>query len=253
MATDAAIGTAGDATGRELFWRRLLAGAIDIALLVVLAQVAALVLYAASDGKLRSSTLLKSTQCAPVQGISYKVLQGVAIPPGARPVAGQLCKVSMGGMETARFVTVALQAQEGELVRSLAFSRPVNRKAEPVAPFVMDWIYPLAAILLAGLVEGALGATPGKRFLGLKVTRPDGHKLGPGRAILRNLVIYGGAALVLIVPLAAAFLHIRLPPLGYYTAVGVFGLLILAPFAMLAEASPRAAYDRWLGADVVRA
>jgi uncharacterized RDD family membrane protein YckC len=117
----------------------------------------------------------------------------------------------------------------------------------------MDWIYPLAAILLAGLAEGGLGATPGKRLLGLKVVRPDGRRLGVGRATLRNLVIYGGAALVLIIPLAVAVAHVRLPPLGYYTAVGVFGLLILTPFAMLAEASPRAAYDRWLGAEVVRA
>jgi hypothetical protein len=65
-------------------------------------------------------------------------------------------------------------------------------------------------------------------------------------------VIYGGVAMVLVAPLAAALAGIRLPPLAYYAAVGVFGLLVLAPVAMLAEASPRALYDRWAGADVVR-
>jgi len=41
--------------------------------------------------------------------------------------------------------------------------------------------------------------------------------------------------------------------MAYYLAVGVLGLLVLAPFAMLAEANSRARYDRWVGAEVVRA
>lgn len=238
---------------RDLFWRRAAAGLVDIAVLVVIANLAAVALYAASDGRLRSSPLLKQTHCQPLQGISVKVLQGVSIPPGARPVAAQACAVTTLGLEASRYVSVVLQAQEGEMTRSMAFSRPVDRAGLPIRPVVLDWAWPLAFIVVMSLWETLLGATVGKRLLGLRVTAEGGGRLGFGRALLRNGVLYGGAALVLLAPLVAALLGIQLPPFGYYAAVGFFGLLVLAPFAMLAEASPRARYDRWAGAEVVRA
>lgn len=238
---------------RDLFWRRLVAAAADVLVLVVAAQLAAVALYAASEGKLRSSTLVKSAHCEAVHAMSAKVLQGVAVPAGARPVAARVCALSMAGFETGRYATVVLQAQDGEVTRSLAFSRPLDRKGQPTTPVILDWVYPLAFILVMSLAEGLFGATLGKRALGLKVVAADGGgRLGLPRALLRNAVIYGGGAMVLVAPLVAALAHIRLPPLAYYAAVGVFGVLVLAPFAMLAEASPRALYDRWAGADVVR-
>ncbi|MDB5475920.1 MAG: hypothetical protein JWP49_1431 [Phenylobacterium sp.] len=241
------------AGSRDLFWRRVAAAAVDIAVLVVAAHLAAVGLYAASHGKLRSSTLVKAVRCQPLAGISFKVLEGVAAPPGSRPVAARVCTISMAGLETARYVTVALMAQEGEVTRSLAFSRPVDREGQPMRPVILDWAYPLAFIAIMSLAEGLFGATLGKRLLGLKVIAADGGgRLGLPRALLRNLVIYGGAAAVLIAPLVVAVTGLRLPQLGYYTAVGVFGLLVLAPIAMLAEAAPRTLYDRWARAEVIR-
>jgi uncharacterized RDD family membrane protein YckC len=238
---------------RDLFWRRLGAAAVDILLLAAAASLAAVVLYSASDGKLRSTAFLKTTHCRPLAGISAKILHGVPIPRGARPVAAQLCVIDMAGLETSRYLTVTLQAQEGEVVRSLAFSRPVDRKGEPMTPVILDWAYPFAFILIMSLFESAFGATLGKRALGLKVVAADGGgRLPLHRALLRNLVIYGGAALVLVAPLVIALTHLTLPPFAYYGAVGVFGLLLLAPIAMVAEAAPRALYDRWARADVVR-
>jgi len=241
------------AGARDLFWRRLAAGALDIALMLVLASLAAVALYSASDGRLRSSTLYKTTACQPLSGISIKLLQGVAIPRGARPVAARACTVSLAGAEIARYATVLLQAQDGEVTRSLSFSRPVDRRTEPVSPLILDWVYPLAFIVLMALSEALFGATPGKRAFGLKVVAADGQgRLGLGGAFARNLVLYGGVGLVLLAPLAITVAGLRLPPLAYYGAVGVFGLLVLAPFAMLAEASPQARYDRWAGAAVIR-
>jgi uncharacterized RDD family membrane protein YckC len=241
------------AGSRDLFWRRLAAAAIDVLMLAVAASIAAVVLYGASDGKLRSTAFLKTTHCQPLRGISARILHGVPIPPGARPVAAQLCVIDMAGFETSRYLTVALQAQDGEVVRSLAFSRPVDRKGEPMTPVILDWVYPFAFIVIMSLFESGLGATLGKRALGLKVTAAEGGRLAPHWALLRNLVIYGGAALMLVAPLVIALTGLQLPRFGYYAAVGVFGLLVLAPIAMLAEAAPRALYDRWAGAEVVRA
>jgi uncharacterized RDD family membrane protein YckC len=238
---------------RDLFWRRLAAAAVDILLLAAVASLAAVVLYSASDGKLRSTAFLKTTHCQPLRGISAKILHGIPIPAGARPVAAQLCVIDMAGLETSRYLTVALQAQDGEVVRSLAFSRPVDRKGEPMTPVILDWAYPFAFIVIMSLLESGFGATLGKRALGLKVAAADGGRLALHRALLRNAVIYGGAALMLVAPLVIALTGLHLPQLAYYIAVGVLGLLVLAPIAMLAEAGPRALYDRWAGAEVVRA
>ncbi|THD83324.1 MAG: hypothetical protein E7812_00600 [Phenylobacterium sp.] len=239
-------------SGRELFWLRLMAAVVDVAALVVVANLAAIVLYAASGGALRSSTLFKTAQCQPLRSISMTMLQGVAIPPGARAVAAQLCTLSLVGLETGRYETVALQSQEGELTRSVAFSRPVDRKGQPMTPVILDWVYPLAFILAMSLGEGLFGATLGKRMVGLRVVAArGGGRLAPHRALLRNLVIYGPWAVVLTLPLLAAVLHIRLSHTAYIAAVAGFGALGWAPLAMLAQASPRALYDRWAGADVL--
>jgi len=241
------------AVGRDLFWRRLAAAVVDVVLLVVVASLAGVLLYGASDGKLRSSTLVRTTRCQPARTLSVKLLEGVRAPRGARPVAAQLCENTLLGLETSRHATVVLQAQDGEVTRSLAYSRPVDRKAEPIRPIILDWVYPLAFIAIMSLSEAWLGATPGKRAFGLKVVAEGDGRLGLARALLRNVVIYGGAALVLIAPLLIAMAGTLLPPPAYYAAVGVFGLLVLAPVAMLAEAGPRARYDRWAGAEVIRA
>lgn len=241
------------AAARGLFWRRLAAGAIDVALFAALSLATGVLLYGASDGRLRSSAPFAETRCAPLRALSAKVFKGVAMPAGAQAVAARRCTVSLAGLETSRYVSVVLQAQDGEVTRSLSFSRPVDRTDAPVSPVILDWTYPLAFILVAALCEGLAGATPGKRALGLKVIAASGGRLGLPRALARNLVVYGGGTLVLIAPLAAALAGVRLTPTLYYLAVGVFGLLILAPFAMLAEAQPRARYDRWVGAEVIGA
>lgn len=239
---------------QELFWLRLTAAAIDVAAMVVIAQIAAVALYAASDGMLRSSSAFsRVARCQPMAAISPKLMEGLPRLPNARPVAARLCSISTVGLETGRYVTVALQSQVGEVTRSLAFSRPVDRLGLPVKPLILDWAYPLAFILLMSLGEGLGGITLGKRLVGLKVAGETGGRLGLGRALLRNLVIYGGAALMLIAPLAAVLMRVRLSQTAYYGAVGVVGLLVLAPFAMLTQAAPRALYDRWAGADVVKA
>jgi hypothetical protein len=241
------------AGARDLFWRRLAAAAADVVLAVIVASLAGVLLYGASDGKLRSSTLFRTTRCQPMRAISVKLLEGVRAPRGARPVAAQLCVNAMLGLETSRHATVVLQSQEGEVTRSLAYSRPVDRKAEPVRPIILDWVYPLGFIAIMSLCEGLAGATPGKRALGLRVVGEGGGRLGLPGALLRNAVIYGGAALVLVAPLLIAMAGALLAPPAYYAAVGVFGLLVLAPVAMLGEAGPGARYDRWAGAEVIRA
>ncbi|HEX3700171.1 MAG TPA: RDD family protein [Phenylobacterium sp.] len=239
-------------SGRELFWLRLMAAMVDVVAMVVVVQAAAVLLYWASDGALRSSTLARSARCQPLGSISATVLAGVAVPPGARPVAARLCTLSLAGLETGRYETVALRGQQGEVTRSVAFSRPVDRQGRPVTPVILDWTYPLAFIAAMALGEGLFGATLGKAMVGLRVSARGGGRLPLHRALGRNLVIYGPWAVVLLLPLLAALLRIQLSHAGYIACVAVFGALGWAPLALLAQASPRALYDRWMGADVSR-
>lgn len=239
-------------SGRELFWLRLMAAIADVAALIVVAHLGAVALYAASGGALRSSTLVRSTQCQALRSVSARVLQGVSGPRGARPVAAQLCTLSLVGLETGRYVAVALESQEGEVTHSLAFSRPVDRTGAPITPVILDWAYPVGFIAAMTLGEGLLGLTLGKALVGLRVVAARGGRLGLPGALFRNLVIYGAWAVVLTLPLIAALAGVRLSHWGYIAAVAVLGALGWAPLAMLAQASPRALYDRWAGAEVVR-
>jgi uncharacterized RDD family membrane protein YckC len=234
---------------RDLFWRRLAAALIDVVVLVLLGSFAAVALYAASGGALRSTTLLQTTRCAPVTAISERALEVARLPPGFRPNAAAVCVQSFLGVESGRYLVMS-QRTPGQPTISL--SRPIDAAGRAVAPKVLDWTYPLAFILVMAGLEAAFGATLGKRALGLKVTAETGGRLGLHRALLRNVVIYGAWAVVLTVPLLSALLRVRLSHAGYIAAVAVFGALGWAPLFMLAQAAPRALYDRWAGAEVIR-
>jgi len=75
---------------------------------------------------------------------------------------------------------------------------------------VESWgILGLGAIVLTGYFVyfwGVEGATPGKKLMGLRVTRPGTRQpIGPGRALLRLVGITAGN--ILFVDLIVAFLH----------------------------------------------
>ena len=75
---------------------------------------------------------------------------------------------------------------------------------------VESWgLLALAAIVLVGYFVyfwGIEGATPGKKLMGLRVTRPGTREpIGPGRALLRLVGITAGN--ILFVDLIVAFLH----------------------------------------------
>ena len=75
---------------------------------------------------------------------------------------------------------------------------------------VESWgLLALGAIVLTGYFVyfwGIDGATPGKKLMGLRVTRPGTREpIGPGRALLRLVGITAGN--ILFVDLIVAFLH----------------------------------------------
>lgn len=63
----------------------------------------------------------------------------------------------------------------------------------------------LASFAYQTLAHALLGATLGKRLLGLQVVGPDGERPGPGRSALRAAVAVAGVAALGVGPLLALF------------------------------------------------
>ncbi|MGA0607644.1 RDD family protein [Phenylobacterium sp. VNQ135] len=247
--------------GSAKIWRRLAAAAVDGVFFVLAASLMSVVLYSATDGRFRAYVFQPIDRCEAAASIAPGVARAaVSAIPGAtaRVVSATACRRLFLGLESGRFVSVNVEAQQGETVMGAAVLQPVNRKGEPVRPLSLGWAYPLAFVLCMAVGEGVLGGTPGKAALALRVVAANGGRLGFARALARNLVVYGwlvaGALLVAALPhlgraapgVMAFAREVRLAEL---TVVGGLALLALA---LLLAGRPDPAYDRWTSARVVR-
>ena len=176
----------------------------------------------------------------------------------ARVVSATACRRLFLGLESGRFISVAVEAQQGETLMRAAVLQPVDREGEPVRPISLGFAYPLAFIAWMALCEGRLRGTPGKAALGLRIVGASGGRLGLPRALSRNLIIYAwlvaAALLMAVLPqlgrLAPSLLaHARTVWIGELAVVGV---LALASLVLLLIGRPDPVYDRWTGARVVR-
>lgn len=247
---------------RAPIWRRLAAAAIDGIFFVLAASLLSVALYTASGGQVRAFVFQPVDRCEAVSSFSPRAAQRAlsALPGQASRIASAtLCRRLFLGLESARFVSVTLEVQQGETILGAAVMQPVDRAGEPVQPLSLGWAYPLVFVLCMAAGEGLQGGTPGKAALALRVASAEGRRLGLARALGRNLVIYGwlvtGALLVLALPhlgratpgVVAFAREVRLAELAV-----VAGLALLA-LGLLLIGRPDPIYDRWAGAKVVRA
>lgn len=242
-------------------WRRLAAAAIDGVFFVLVASLVSVALYTASGGKLRAYVFQPVDRCEPAREISPAVERAAlsAVPAQTSRVASATaCRRLFLGLESGRFVSVNVEAQQGETLVGAAVLQPVDRAGEPVAPISLGWAYPLAFVLCMALGEGLMRGTPGKAGLGLRVAAVGGGRLGLARAVGRNLIVYGwllaGAALLAVshqATRAAPWLVQYARPL-WIAELAVVGLLAAWALGMLLSGRPDPAYDRWMDARVVR-
>lgn len=248
--------------GRAPKWRRLAAAAIDGVFFVITASLLSVALYTASGGKVRAFVFQPVDRCEQVTSLAPEVARAAlaAIPSQASQItSASSCRRLFLGLESARFVSVSVQAQQGETIMGAAVLQPVDPSGEPVRPLSLGWAYPLLFVLSMAVGEGLLGGTPGKAGLGLRVVAARDGRLGLPRALARNLLVYGWLV-------AGALLVLALPHLGraapglvafarelWIAELAVVGLLALWALALLLMGRPDPAYDRWTGARVVRA
>jgi uncharacterized RDD family membrane protein YckC len=68
------------------------------------------------------------------------------------------------------------------LVTGIAFGERVANGLMLLAWFLLDWLYPVV------FEAGRRGATPGKRFMGLRVVQASGSPVTFGQAVVRNFL-----------------------------------------------------------------
>lgn len=244
---------------RAPVWRRLAAAAIDGVFFVLAASLVSVALYTATGGKVRAFVFQPVDRCEASSAVSPAVARAAlsAIPGhGARVVSATACRRLFLGLESARFVSITLEVQQGETIVGAAVLQPVDRAGEPVRALSLGWAYPLVFVLCMAAGEGLLGGTPGKAALALRVVAEGGGRLGLARALARNAVVYSWL-------LAGALLVLGLPHLGRaapgvvafvrevrIAELAVVGGLALLALGLLLAGRPEPAYDRWTGARV---
>lgn len=248
--------------GRAAVWRRLAAAAVDGVFFVLAASLISVALYTVTDGRFRAYVFQPVDRCEAATSISPAVAQAAlaAIPSvSSRVVSATACRRLFLGLESGRFVSVNVEAQQGETVMGAAVLQPVNRDGEPVRPLAYGWAYPLAFVLSMAIGEGLLRGTPGKAGFALRVVGADGGRLGLARALARNVMVYGwllaGAVTVFALPQIG-----RAAPglLAYGGSIRIAELTLVGGLALMAlvwllTGRPDPAYDRWTGAKVVPA
>ncbi len=255
--------------GEGNFWRRLGALLIDWGIVGVALCVIAAVGYGLTKGQVRMAQApLAFTTClaaseppsnfdpaAPIPGVAPEAQQAVMGDTTTfRADVVTDCRVSMMGSEINRQVTIQENAPTQRY-----YSLPVSTDYQVTRPWIyLDHVYSLVMILALTLMEGVFGFSLGKRVTGLKVQRPNGGPAGVGRALVRNLVLWGPGAVVGLIGLGAGH---NLFVLGDMTgtAMGLTGILLafaLWPFALLMgllASNAQPFWDQLAGVRVVRA
>jgi uncharacterized RDD family membrane protein YckC len=256
-------------TGEGNVWRRIGALVIDWAVIAAGVCVFAAIGYGLTGGQIRMAQApLSFTGCVPVTAVPEGFDPTYRIPGVSQEAQTQIlgdvstfqadvindCRTHIMGSEINRNATIQ---EAGQTQRY--FILPVDRDFRVVRPWLyLDHVFGLAMLLVLTLLEGATGTTFGKRVTGLRVRGPSAGRPGLGRALVRNLVIWGpGAALGLI---GIASNH-DLLILGDMTGIAIgatglavaFGLWPLALLVGLIASGARPFWDQIAGVRVVRA
>lgn len=157
-------------------------------------------------------------------------------------------------------------------VADLLFFLPIAMLAVPATELSIQWqnSAPLALVSVSWWMVGLFlivrfQGTPGKRLLGLRIVRTDGHRAGWLDAINRQILYIALSGLSLMQQgrvLATApsdttlegFLELLTQNPGQYAWIGDAGLALLWASCLLILMRPdrRALYDLWSGTVVVR-
>jgi uncharacterized RDD family membrane protein YckC len=187
------------------FWRRVWAFVVDVLLTMVPFQIVVAVLYPMTDGAIQISSGIVISICQNRTDVAT-LPSGLDPPPPAGANYTSACRASFFGLETARWLTVGRETREGAITKKVWRTYALDREGRLTKAYTVDWIAYLALFLYLVALEHRLGATLGKKWLGLRVIdvrQMDRPRIPLGQAVARNLLLWIGLYPMLIVFLGA--------------------------------------------------
>jgi len=188
---------------RAGFWRRFGALLCDAALVLIPLQIVVAVLFSLTNGAIQGGFGFQTTLCGSLD-VLPEGLQP-APPDGFNSI--QDCRGSLLGLVTERNLIVAKTTVTGNSRISISQTYPLDGDGKPRdSVFNVTWIALLTLLAYLVLMEWSSGATFGKRATGIRVIdagNPDRIGIPVGKALLRQIAMWLGVLLVLVVQIGA--------------------------------------------------
>lgn len=184
-------------------WARFLSYSIDLIVLQVVLMAVAVIAFPLTDGAVRMTIPALSEDCAPLETIPPGFDEAVrsvtsASEPAFNPNVIERCRMGVGPFDTHLYAYVAEERPGG-----LYFQRALTPGGAVTDPLMfLNDVSRLLLIVALVLMEWRLGTTIGKAALGLQVENRDGSPLSFRGAVLRNLTLWGLAALLSVIEVA---------------------------------------------------
>jgi hypothetical protein len=190
---------------RAGFWRRAAALAVDGIIVSLPIQILVVVLFALTNGAVQTTSGLAVKNCLTTLSAT-ELPQGLDPPPPAGSNRAVICSSSFFGLETARWLTVSRVTKEGVVTKTFSRTYTLDAQGKPRNAISLDSVVFLALFIYLIALEHRLGATWGKRLVGIRVAdieRPERVGISLRKAVFRNLLIWAWAVPLLVVLLVA--------------------------------------------------
>lgn len=192
MSSASAISGTAAESPRAGCWRRFLSILIDCIIVTLPFQALAAVLFAATAGNIQMQGGFFTTCQA-----GKEIPQALSPPPPRDPNFMQVCRTSFFGATTGASLTVGRITREGAKTTTVSQSYMLDRDGTTINGHSIDWIVQLGLLAYLVLMIWNSGETLGARMVGVRVVdaaNPDSHGVPLGKAILRYLAMFIGAA-----------------------------------------------------------
>jgi uncharacterized RDD family membrane protein YckC len=186
---------------RAGFWRRLIAFIIDGIIVSLPIQILVVVLFALTNGAVQTTSGIAFSNCLKTPQLS-ELPQGLDPPPPTGSNRAVICSTSLFGLETARRLTVSRVTKDGVVTKTFSRTYALDAQGNPRNVISLDSVVFLALFIYLIAMEHRLGATWGKRLLGIRVAdidRPERVGIPLRKAVFRNLLIWACAVPLLVV------------------------------------------------------
>ncbi len=167
------------------FWRRAGAFLIDVLIIVVLLQVAALAAFPLTNGLVQYGGGLEFRSCRRLASPPAEL----RVPPDFAANYALDCVSTFFGLPVARTVTIGRSTREGRIAKNVWFVFMADADGKPVRGFSMDLLWLPLLFLYRIVLERRNGQTVGKRATRVRVVEGTPGTLRVGAAAKRNLLL----------------------------------------------------------------